>query len=169
MHKKSLHGHRSKNMMLGQQLAGKFSLPLLCILFHSLLSYYTSYFAGLSCCHTLSSSLSAALVVSIIHHLHSQAIYTSFYSQSAFLLHWLHLSTLIRLFQLPYAVLGHLQILGLKQHHYRYSSVVWTHTFCYQKRRNCCIINIKRLRLRFPNFNLALPIPKLKFTIYYIK
>lgn len=54
---------------------------------------------GLCCCHSPSPSLSAALVVSIIHHLHSQAIYTSFYSQSAFTLCWLHLSTLIQIFR----------------------------------------------------------------------
>lgn len=39
-------------------------------------------FVGLSHCHSFSPSLSAALVVSIIHHLHSLAIYTSFYSRS---------------------------------------------------------------------------------------
>lgn len=37
--------------------------------------------------------LPAACVVSIIHQLPSKAIYTSFYSQSALMLHWLHLST----------------------------------------------------------------------------
>lgn len=62
--------------------------------------------AGLCCCHSLSPSLSAAVVVSIIHHLHSQAIYTTFYSQSAFTLCCLHLSTAIQIFRPVWAVLG---------------------------------------------------------------
>lgn len=57
-------------------------------------------------CHSLSPSLSAALVVSIIHHLHSQAIYTSFYSESAFTHCWLHLSTPIQIFRPVCAVLS---------------------------------------------------------------
>lgn len=61
---------------------------------------------GLCCCHSLSPSLSASLVVSIIHHLHSQAIYTTFYSQSAFTLCCLHLSTAIQIFRPVWAVLG---------------------------------------------------------------
>lgn len=61
---------------------------------------------GLYCCHSLSPSLSAAVVVSIIHHLHSQAIYTTFYSQSAFTLCCLHLSTAIQIFRPVWAVLG---------------------------------------------------------------
>lgn len=130
------------NMIFCQQLAGKFSLSfsLFCILSHSMLSYYTSYFTGLSCCHDLSLSLSAALLVSIIHHLHSQAIYTSFYSQSVFPLCWLHLSTLIQLFQLLYAVLGCLQVLGLKKSittgtQERCEHIMHIKPFCYHKRR----------------------------------
>lgn len=46
------------------------------------------------------------MVVSIIHHLHSQAIYTTFYSQSAFTLCCLHLSTAIQIFRPVWAVLG---------------------------------------------------------------
>lgn len=61
---------------------------------------------GLYCCHSLSPSLSAAVVVSIIHHLHSRAIYTTFYSQSAFTLCCLHLSTAIQIFRPVWAVLG---------------------------------------------------------------
>lgn len=68
--------------------------------------FFSVLLFGLSCCHSLSPSLSAALLVSIIHHLSSLAIYTSFYSQSVVPLRWLHLSTLIRIFQPVYAVLS---------------------------------------------------------------
>lgn len=110
------------HIIVCQQLAG------FLVLFYSFLFYaFILSFIGLSCCHGLSPSLSAALVVSIIHHLHSQAIYTSFYSQSVFPLCWLHLSTLIQIFQPVYAVLGCLWVPGLKQHHYRYPCAVEKH------------------------------------------
>ena len=51
------------------------------------------------CCHCHSPSLLAAWLVSIIHHLSTKAIYTSFYSQSAFMLCWLHLSTPVQILQ----------------------------------------------------------------------
>lgn len=44
-------------------------------------------------------SLLAAWVAFIIHHLPSEAIYTSFYSQPAFMLCWLHPSTPVQIFQ----------------------------------------------------------------------
>lgn len=65
--------------------------------FHMKFSVHIKH-AGL-CCHSHSPSLLAAWVVSIIHHLPSSAIYTSFYSQSAFMLCWLHLSTPVQIFQ----------------------------------------------------------------------
>ncbi len=111
------------------------------IVFFILFYSFITCFVGLSCCHGLSPSLSAALAVSIIHHLHSPAIYTSFYSQSVFPLCWLHLSTLIQLFQPVCAALGCLWVLGLKQHHYRHLSAV---------EKRLCIHWLPRIKVTHP-------------------
>lgn len=63
----------------------------------------------LSCYGGIPYSTSVPWVISIINHLHchhTPAIYTVFYTQSVFTLHWLHLSTLIQLFQLLYRHFG---------------------------------------------------------------
>lgn len=112
------------------------------LLSHS--SSLTRQFVGLCCCHRLSPSLSAVLV-SIIHHLHSQAIYTSFYSQSVFPLCWLHLSTPIQIFQPVYAIWGCLWLLGLKQHHCRSQKCIeWLlhlKASCYLRWEDCSVVN----------------------------
>lgn len=117
----------------------------------SLLSHSSSLtrrFVGLCCCHGPSPSLSA-VVVSIIHHLHSQAIYTSFYSQSVFPLCWLHLSTPIQIFHPVYAIWGCLWLLGLKRHRCRSQKCIqWLlhlKASCYHRREHCCIVNSSTL------------------------
>lgn len=83
------------------------------ILFLFTLCFYTELSWSQLLSRPLSPSLSAAMVVSIIHHLHSPAIYTSFYSQSVLPSCGLHLSTLIQIFHFGSPVLSCLWTLGL--------------------------------------------------------
>lgn len=103
---------------------------------------------GLCRCHNLSPSLSAALVVSIIHHLHSQAIYTSFYSQSAFTLCWLHLSTPIQIFRPMCAVLSLLVTSGSEKciHWLPYINKRAPNKCSCISRQNTAVLNFYKMR-----------------------